>query len=131
MGVESNSYIVIFLSFAGMYFKNYMQTTWRLWPGTAILLCRFHVIKTFRQKITELKVGSVRTELLRELSQKFVYSYTESEYTDTLNDIKRESPQNFHNCRLFRTLPSETENIPETTNELGYSPWKTDQVSAW
>ena len=52
-------------------------------PGVQILICLFHVLKTFHREITVDKLGITATERIfaLEIIQKMVYAKTEEEYS--------------------------------------------------
>ena len=81
----------------------------RLFPGSQLLICRFHVLKSFKREITCEKLGISREErnLSLEFLQKLSYAASDEEYNKIYDDLRSRTPpcvlsyfdKNWHSIR--------------------------------
>lgn len=104
-----------------------------LFPDSSILLCRFHILKTFRQGISKLKLPENNKDSIRQCPQSMLCANRQEVFEKKLtlfNGIAPESfrkyfEQNWNNCRslwavyitnMYETLSTKTNNRLERHN---------------
>ena len=102
-------------------------------PDANILLCKFHVMKYFKKKISELDCKNIERQEIAELIQKIINSQSQADY-DTLHEkLQDTSPEfldyfnsNWHTCQelwvmhhrsTLRTHGNNTNNKIESHNQ--------------
>ena len=75
-------------------------------PHASILLCKFHVLKYLKKKVSELDVKRAEKESLAATLQKLVNSKDNEEYSKAYNDLQSHDAEfvryfnkNWHSCQ--------------------------------
>ncbi|XP_071855528.1 uncharacterized protein ZSWIM9-like [Apostichopus japonicus] len=97
-----------------------------LFSKAQVILCRFHVLKTFRLETTKLKITDDERNTIRSILQSLVYSTSGDKYQESLEKLEKIATQgfiqyftdNWDNCRRMwaRYLSSAVKNFSTKTN---------------
>ena len=74
---------------------NEIDVVQELWPEANLVLCRFHVLKAFRQKISDLSCTADVKDHVREIVKRLVYAASEEQYNTWKEELLQKAPGEF------------------------------------